>query len=1148
MRMLLAWFAVAWLALPCLTRAQANLRDGFVHPPAEARPWVYWFWMDGNLSREGITADLEAMRGAGIGGVLIMEVDVGIPRGPVRFMSPEWRGLFKHAVTEAERLGLEITLNAGPGWTGSGGPWVKPEQSMQHLVASETVVSGPLAFEGALAQPAPREPYFKGVVLPAELEQAKNAFYRDVAVLAVPVSEQAPALADIDEKALYLRHPYSSMPNVKPYFPVLSQYAETGPGIATAKIVDLTGRLRDGRLSWTVPPGKWAILRFGRTSTGANTRPAPLPGLGLECDKFDRAALDAHFKEFVETLVAEIGPRPADRTAGWTSLHIDSWEMGSQNWTAAFRDEFRRRRGYDPLPYLPVYLGHVVESVEQSERFLWDVRQTSQDLVIENHAQHLKVLGRKHGLKLSIEPYDLNPCADLTLGGVADVPMCEFWSLGMGFETSFSCFEAASIAHVLGRPIVAAEAFTALPKEAWQLHPGAMKNQADWALAVGINRFVFHRYAHQPWLDRQPGMTMGPYGIHFERTQTWWSMVGAWNQYLARCQHVLRQGLPVADVCYLTAEGAPHVFRPPSSALAGKAGLSDRRGYNFDGCSPESLAQMTVRDGRLTTPQGVGYRLLVLPQAETMTPQLLVRVKQLVEQGATVVGPRPRKSPSLTDYPRCDEEVARLAEQLWGPAESWPTSVRKVGQGRIVEIPRYSAAIPAPPREAVPANAAWIWHAEGGRPWSAPPGARVFRRVFDLPADANPSGGRLLMTADNAFEAQVNGVVVGEGNNFQQVQLLDVGGALRPGHNEIVVTAVNGGDAPNPAGLLGALLVPRVNGSVWQLVTDDVWECRAGQKEPWQKAVMLGPSGIKPWGTLNPAQGKLVVPELYCHYDRTAGLLAADGVPPDFEADVPLRYLHRADGDYQVYFMSNPGPDTIEAKCRFRVALSAAEIWNPVTGRIASTPSRSTSDGRQEVTLALEPFGSRFVVFRAGAVAKAPPQAANTTTSALAKIEGPWQVSFQPNRGAPKQIDMATLADWSQMADTGVQHFSGVATYRTKFNLPAGAIGQEAGGLWLDLGRVEVMARVRLNGHDLGVVWKTPFAVDVVAAARAGENELEVEVANLWPNRLIGDASLPVEKRVAWTTWNPYNKSSLLLPSGLLGPVVVRRPGAADLP
>jgi hypothetical protein len=958
-----------------------GLADDFRDPPASARPWVYWFFMDGNLSREGITADLEAMKAAGIGGVILMEVDVGVPRGPVRFMSEPWRALFKHAVNEAERLGLQITLNAGPGWTGSGGPWVKPEQSMQHIVASETSVAGGRRFEGLLPQPQPRPPFFGPV--PAELEPLRSGFYRDVAVLAFPTPEGGYRIADLDDKALFVRAPYSSQPGVKPYLPAPAEYPALPAGeiIARDHIVDLTDRMDpNGRLTWDVPEGNWTILRFGRTTTGANTRPAPQPGLGFESDKFDPAALDAHFEAFIGTLLREIGPRPADRKTGWTMLHIDSWEMGAQNWSARFREEFQRRRGYDPLPYLPVTTGRVVEGLEISERFLWDLRQTAQELVIENHAGHLKALGHRYGFGLSIEPYDMNPCSDLGLGGVADVPMCEFWAKGYGFDTVFSCIEATSIAHTLGRPVVAAESFTSDDKEAWRLYPGAMKRQADWAFCMGINRLVFHRYAHQPWLDRWPGMTMGPYGVHYERTQTWWPMVGAWHQYLARCQAVLQRGLPVADICYLAPQGAPHVFRPPASALRGPKPLVDRKGHNFDGCAPETLlAGATVKNGCLVLPSGATYRVLVLPQMETMTPALLGKIRDLVKAGATVIGPRPIKSPSLANYPSCDQEVQQLAAELWGPASSvseQPTE-RRAGKGRVIAV-------------------------KGSEP-----------------------------------------------DNDQQKS-----------------------------------------------------------------------------------------PDLYCSYDLVTNVLGKMGVPPDFESDADLRYTHRRDGSTDIYFVATSADDPVVARCSFRVAGKRPEIWDPVTGATRTLEQFKEKDGRTSMRLPLEPGGSAFVVFSKAARSRKAAAPAHTDQNAHTWIEirGPWEVRFQLDRGAPERIVMEDLLDWSKHADPGVKYFSGQAVYRTTFSLDSRFEISNL-RLVLDLGQVQVTAQVKLNDKDLGVLWTPPFQVDITHAVRSGENTLEVTVANLWPNRLIGDQSLPPEQRVTWTTWNPYKKDTPLLESGLLGPV-----------
>jgi hypothetical protein len=240
------------------------------------------------------------------------------------------------------------------------------------------------------------------------------------------------------------------------------------------RVIDLTGRLKqDGTLDWQIPAGKWTVMRFVRRNNGSSTRPATQPGIGFECDKFDAAALDAHFDDYIGILLAKVGTRK--RESGWTMLHIDSWEMGAQNWTPKWREEFMKRRGYDPQPYYPAYLGYIVGSREQTERFLWDLRKTGSELVVENHVERLKTLGRRHGFTLSIEPYDMNPSCDFDLGAVADIPMCEFWS--HGFDTAFSCLQAGSIADIMGRPVVAAEAFTANRGEDWKFHPGSLKNQ-----------------------------------------------------------------------------------------------------------------------------------------------------------------------------------------------------------------------------------------------------------------------------------------------------------------------------------------------------------------------------------------------------------------------------------------------------------------------------------------------------------------------------------------------------------------------------------------------------------------------------------------------------------------------------------------------
>ncbi len=972
------------------------LKASFINPPDSARPGVYWYFMDGNTTREAMTGDLESMKEAGIGYVVFLEVNVGVPRGKVDFLSEEWQDLYVHAVRESERLGIRIILGSGPGWAGSGGPWVKPEQSMMHLVASTTEVKGPSVFNAVLPKPDPKRPFFGEGSLTPGLKEIRDGWYEDVMVLAYPTPKNAQVIADVDEKALYYRAPYTSQAGMKQYLPAPATYTEIpGTAIDQSKIIDLTQQLLpDGTLNWKVPAGKWTILRFGKRNNGGVTRPAPMPGLGFEVDKFDTVAFDAHYEAYIGKLLKKVGPRKSDTGGGWTMIHIDSWEMGSQNWTGDFREQFIKRRGYDPLLYIPTYAGQIVGSLEQSERFLWDVRLTSQELVIENHAERFKELGRRSGFRLSIEPYDMNPTADLDLGSVADVPMCEFWTDKLGFNSAFSTLEATSIAHIQGKPVVAAESFTADFPEAWTKYPGNMKDQSDWAFSIGINRFMYHTFAHKPYGDHlKPGVTMGPYGVHWDRGQTWWPMAPAYHTYVTRCSFILSQGISVADILYLTPEGAPHVFRAPKSAFEGTEVLPDKRGYAFDGCSPNLLKMATVKDRKIVFPGGASYSVLVLPDVETMTPELLSIIASLANDGAVITGNPPVKSPSMVGFPNCDSLVQTLAAELWGT------------------------------NKIIPARAS-------------------------------------LVTSHNA----------------------------------------------------------------------------AGQIET----------------------------ELFPTYDSTAALLKQLGVKPDFTASGSIRYNHRKLSDRDIYFLSNRTGQPVEELCVFRNGTMNAELWDAVTGEIRRLNTPAATDNGISIKIKFDASQSWFVVFY-----PVNPADKKTVTSksdfpsqeSLMTLEGPWSVAFDTVWGGPAAVDFESLTDWTTRPEEGIRHYSGIAVYSKKFNLPESYIESKDSRVYLDLGLVHNMARVKLNGKDLGVVWTSPWQVDITGPVRKKGNKLEIEVANLWPNRLIGDELLPDDgvkdgkwpewvlngtprpsSRYTFTTHRFYKKDDALFESGLIGPVkVVRR-------
>jgi hypothetical protein len=1136
--------------------AADDVERDFIDPPDSARPGVYWYFMDGNLNGKEMTADLESMKNAGLGNLVFLEVDIGMPRGPVKFMSEPWQERFVQAVRDAERLGIDITLGIGPGWCGSGGPWVKPEQAMQHLVFSSVDLKGPQSYSAILPTPAQRSTEFHTMASP---------YYEDVAVFAFP--SRKPIVTDIDEKALFVRSPFSIWKTVKPYLPTSARYAEPGAAsvIRPNEIVDLTERLKpDGTLNWNVPEGDWTIVRMGRRVTGASSRPAPLPAEGLECDKFDAKALEDHLENFVGVLLKKIAPRAKEH--GLTTLHMDSWESGSQNWTPSLLDEFKKRRGYDARPWLPVYTGRAIESIEESERFLWDLRLTGQELVLENHAEAVKRYGKKQGLALSIEPYDMNPAGDLDLGAVADVPMAEFWNNSV--DSAYSCFEAASIGHVMGRPIVSAESFTSTG--ALDAYPWSLKNQGDWALCVGINRIVFHTFAHQALGDAyKPGMTMGPYGVHWHRNQTWWPMVSAFHRYLTRCSQLMRQGVTVSDVLYLTPEGTPHIFLPPPSALEGSGPLADKKGYGFDGCSPKILmAKAQVKEGRIAFPGGSSYRLMVLPQVETMTPGLLAKIRDLVESGATVVGSPPVKSPSLSNYPACDREVQSLAKHLWGSTDA-PRTVTKRSYGK--GFVHWGGAL-TPPSPAQPislAESKWIWYPEGNPAQSASPGTRYFQRVITVNDKKSLASAASAVTADNVFTLWINGKKVSEGDNFNVTVKSSIASYLRPGANVISVAVVNDGQEANPAGWIGAFDLCYEDGSHEIVRTDGNWsagttaqpgwEKKAAKPDDWKAAQVLGDYAMSPW---NRGKESESLPSLYPSYELTADVLRSMDVPEDFTATGPVRYGHRRTADRDIYFVSNRTGSPIKADCRFRVGQGNPQLWDPVTGKRRSLPQFERAAGLTAAPLKFDAFQSFFIVF--GEKDEKPASESKKNFPDLKdgqELSGAWEVAFDPKWGGPEKIAFDVLQDWTARPEPGIKYYSGIASYRKTFTLPQ----LPKGKAYLDLGVVHDMARVKLNGRDLGVVWCAPWRVEVTDALQLGDNRLEIEVVNRWPNRLIGDkqpADADVRTvncppgflggqqhkagRYTFSTDCPYGPQSPLLPSGLLGPVKLRWEGGSN--
>ena len=1149
-RALLKSGPLAVLGLLVRDRLQAMAPDNshgeyaaFLDPPDSARPWVYWYFMDGHLEPAAMKADLDALKSAGLGGGVYLEVNIGIPPGPVKFMSEPWQQMVADAFAHADALGLEMALGAGAGWCGAGGPWVKPEESMQFLETSVTRVHGPGKFQGALPKPKPRTPFFGEETLTPELRKVWEEFYLDDYVLAFPAIQGEGEMPDLEEKALYTRGSYSSqilgpftrVPWVRPALPSHAEYPEIAPQkcVAAAKVQDLTRLLRKGgTLDWDIPEGEWILMRAGRRITAQTTRPAPNPGLGWETNKFDPIAAEHHFDAYFRPLLDKIGNR-RHSTTGLTTLHYDSWEMSSQNWSAQFAAEFKQRRGYELTSFLPAFAGFVVKDRATTERFLWDVRQTAQELTIANQAEALKEMGRKHQLQIALEPYDLDPCSDLELGKVADVPMAEFWSHYGQINIDWSVVESTSVGHTNGKKVIAAEAFTAEFPERWLQHPASMKSQGDWAFCAGINRIVFHRFQSQSGTDKAPGMTMGPdggYGVHWDRTQTWWEMSGAYHRYVTRCSAMLRRGVFVADVLYLAAEGAPNVFlAPPSAFQPGE--FHDRWGHNFDGCAPGTLMERaSVKDGEIAFPDGMRYRVLVLPQVETMTPELLKKLSELVQAGATVMGMPPKASPSLVAYPGCDETVRTIAKSLWGEseAEHHEGASHKVGGGTVV----YDSSAHRWASENPLAEARWIW-GEGSNAPEANHGVRSFTRKFRVEDASDIDIAEVLITASPASEVAINGSRIGGGGVINQVRRLDATWLIHDGDNEIRVTVnCDSSRSSTPLGVIASLSATAGSGKQLRVITDSSWTVSTSADAAGEAAVELGGFLSSPW---NLTEASLQAASLYPPYRVTSRLLLGLGVRPDFEGD-GMRAIHRRDGDEDIYFVANRDDRALSASWAFRVTGRQPEWWDAVTGKRRMLQQFEEREGQTHLPMRLEAHESGFVVFSRSAGANSGIENFPRLRPMLT-LQGSWEVTFDPKWGGPGPVRFDHLEDWAKRSEDGIRYYSGKAVYRITFD--AEDIGNR--DLSLSLGDVRNMAEARLNGQDLGVAWCAPWRLALPERAlKARGNELEITVANLWWNRLVKDSALPEAKRLTWIPGKyPFSGSEQLQPSGLLGPVQI---------
>lgn len=1178
-----------------------ELEKDFTQLSATARPYTYWFWMNGNITKEGITKDLEAMHRIGIGGVFNLEGGTGIPKGPVTYLSPEWSELKSHAIKEAARLKIDYVMHNCPGWSSSGGPWITPEYSMQKLTWSEIEVSGGMQIDTLLPQPA-----------------MELGYYKEIAVLAFPSFSNGKPIPFSNWKELNnSTFNHTGLIDIQEY--------DKKQIIRSEDIINLSEQVdKKGHLSWQAPQGNWTIIRLGHTSTGRKNCAAPDTGVGLECDKFSKQAIQLHFNKMMDLLYPLIKPYIHQIQIG---LEIDSWEVGMQNWTSGFENEFSEKAGYDLINYLPAMTGKIVDSKEFTERFLWDIRRIQADLLADNYYGEFRSLCNQYGLMSYCEPYDRGPMEELQIGSRVDGVMGEFWNgLSAIFQNNQMMRRttklASSIAHINGQKVVGAEAYTSEPESGrWQEYPFALKAVGDKAFTEGVNRMVIHRYAMQPHPNAAPAMTLGPWGIHFDRTNTWWEPSRAWMDYLNRCQTVLQEGLFVADLAYFTGDnivGYTSVHRKDLTPVPPE-------GYDYDLINTETLLNRAwVEQKRLRLPDGMSYRILVLQEQTHLTLNLLRKLHSMAEQGLIIAGTRPKQTVGLQSHSVDDEkEFNLLCDKLWGKTSS-SIIEHSIGKGKvfggislekiferiqlgpdfeIVSNPN-SAPIRYIHRQIGEAEAYFItnqrrtseelncnFRVKGKVPefWNPITGERVRvvtyqvnKETVSIPIQLDAYGsvfvvfrsdlseqvtiqqihkdGKCIVDASmgvTATEEQKQPAYIDVKNNFS------IALWAKPESDIMLNTDNPMGYIPHPW-------------TEYYAIYPSCGEQLYGKGHS-TCGLAIGRNGIAVWenekgypvlklATEQPISGwthiclmyKEGTPMIYINgMCITSGTKSQQIVHPGLNATTLKEGASYYNGD-----MSTPTLLT-RVLTDTEVREMAAETRKKSGKRILDWMPRTN-------THSLLVWDNGVYTFTTSEGIKNEVQISQIGKPL--EINQKWEVSFPDGLGAPDKIKMHKLTSLHKHKEDGIKYFSGTATYTTSFKVEASMLSENK-VVYLDLGEVEVMAEVIVNGVNKGILWSRPYTIDVTDVLKPGKNTLEIRVTNLWTNRLIGDEQLPEENeyvpgggingiaalsrgaikklpewyknnnekskggRITFTTWKHYRKDSPLIESGLIGPV-----------
>ena len=1107
---------------------------GFKNPPPGVKIHTWWHWVDGSITKEGISKDLESMHNQGIVQATILNVslfndrDFGTPK--VLFGSDKWFEMFHWALTEAKRLQISLGVHNCDGWSSTGGPWITPEKSMKQYVWTKTLIKGGQSIQIVLKQPVALHDFYIDVAVVAyKTDETASLFQQaapkimlndttsasilmdgnPVSAVSVKIGDYLSITSEIsmsfDKIAIHPHciYPWGNFDDVESSFtlltsvdgkkfnpvsrftvkginktgqitvpPTTAKYVRVSvddfkqylpftiselellkdgenplfsPSIpyvlgktvsvkatreqfyfssmtdevqkkfpSEGEIVDLSGKMNaDRRLNWDVPEGNWVILRFGFTTTGAVNGPATREGRGLECDKMDTTAVNLHFNNFPSKLIEKAGSFTGNT---FKFLLIDSWECGYQNWTDNLPDEFKKRRGYSLLSYLPILCGDRIGSAEESEAVLFDFRKTIAELIGQNYYGHFSKLAHRNNLELHGEVIygdaTYPPLDILKATECIDLPMYEFWVSTFDDMTSLEYHPSSRpelnlpvcAATGYGKQVVGAESYTGFAH--YSESPTDLKPFGDRAYCTGINQFILHSFVHQP-TDNKPGITLGQYASHFNRNNLYWPYISGWVDYQSRIQYVLQQGITTSDVLYYLGDQLPQYYEYDQSNTL-------PFGYQVNACNFDILKnRIAMVDGKLRLNGAVNYSLLSLPTYPYMNLETLQRISALVKEGAMVYGPKPLYPLSKADLSDSNHKAFReLADQIWGKGTDKPIIENKYGSGKV------------------------FW-----------------------------------------------GMPIGE---------------------------------------------------------------------------VLGKIRLEPDFTTNQNENK------------------------------SLLFIHKKVGDTEVYFVVNQQNSVLTCECLFRVVDKTPEIWNPEDGSITRPAIFRCENGQIRIPVSFKPYESKLLIFKPGKPAgfistvecdgkQIFPSSGTTENIPLVSFaDGSYTVNivktgdytfitnskksffghFAQNEGVEisnftgsiqfeaaykaniPSVEITTLQSLTGSGNPDIRYFSGNAHYLFKFKTPEG-FEIPNGPVLLDIGYFESVARVSLNGKLLGDLWWPGTKLDITGLLKV-ENELKITVANVYRNRLIGDLVQFGKIQNIWTSSpveNFLNKDLPLKPSGLMGPL-----------